>query len=187
MRTADKTVYLLVGPRGSGKSNYCDRMVSRQQDLAVVSRDAIMLQLFGSVHSNKYEGGHEYAFGVMQERLRTLLSAENGIRLVLDAWTGTSRERKALISVLREYGATRVIALYFITPVEYVEKWFWLKPKIARIGEMSEKHGQGYTFFGDDVPRRDHELFHRYAADIDSDGFDQVIRVNPLQELLLFG
>jgi predicted kinase len=187
MRTTDKTVYLLVGPRASGKSNYCDGLVAHQRDLVVVSRDAIMLQLFGSVHSNKYEGGHERAFEVMQEQLRTMLSAEGSIRLLLDAWTGTSRERKALISALRGYGATRVIALYFITPVEYVEKWFWLKPKIARIGEMREKQGQGYTFFGDDAPRRDHELFHRFAADIDSDGFDRVIRVNPLQELLPLG
>jgi hypothetical protein len=116
--------------------------------------------------------------------LRQYLSDEAGRRIVLDIWNGTSEERKGLIAASRSYGAEEVIALYFVTPVEYVEQWFWLKPGVAKSSEWKEKQGQGYVFFCKDAPRNDHQLFHEFAAGIDSDGFDRVLIVNPLQQEL---
>ena len=185
-KTVDNTVYLLIGPRGSGKSNYCKILLSSRQDFSLISRDEILVHHFGSADTCPYSGGHEFANEEVERLLQSKLSTEKGISIVLDTWTEESSERKSLVRRLREYGATRVVALYFVTPVKFVKEWFWKKPKIARIGEMGEKERQGFTFFLDDTPERDYVIFHKLAAEIDSDGFDEVVRVNPLQKTFVF-
>ena len=180
----DNTVYLLVGPRGSGKSHYTKDLVLRNPSLSVVSRDEILIRRFGSTDTDPYSGCQYYVREIMYRLLRQKLSMKTGVRLVLDTWTGSRDERRDVIARLRRCGATRIIALYLITPVESVKEWFWLKPGIAKIGEMSKKQGQGFVFFCEDAPERDYTLFHKLAKGIDSDGFDKVVRVNPLEPII---
>lgn len=180
----DIHVYLLTGPRAAGKSEYSKKLLAAQQDLHLVSRDEIMVRLFGSEHSDPYSGGHFYATEEMYRVLCQNLSAQGKVRIVLDTWTGESSERKALLMKLRGFGATRVTALYFITPIELVDEWFWKKPGIAKMGEMRGHQGEGLVFYSEDAPRRDYQMFHKLAFGIDSDGFDVVVRVNPTQPII---
>ena len=177
-------VYLLVGQRGSGKSYYAKRTMENQSGLTIVSRDEILVRLFGSANLGAYGGEHFFAGKVMHRLLRRKLSSQTDVRLILDTWTGDSIERERLVAKLRQYGANRVVALYFTTPLDTVNAWFWKKPGIARISEMNEKRGQGLVFFSEDAPAHDHKVFHILASDINSNGFDQVVRVDPRGELI---
>jgi hypothetical protein len=178
-----KTVFLTVGPRGAGKSHYCKNVLVQNCGMVFVSRDEIMMQRYGTVHT-PYGAGHPEALETVRALLHQHLSGDAGRDIVLDVWNGTSKERKELIAVSRSYGAEEVIALYFVTPVEYVERWFWLKPGVAKASEWKMRQGQECVFFSKDAPRNDYELFHEWATDIDSDGFDRVLIVNPLQQEL---
>ena len=178
------TVYLLVGPRGSGKSQYTKGLIERNPSFSIISRDEILISEFGSTDTNPYTGAQHYAQEILNQLLREKLSQEMGIKIILDTWTGDKEDRQAVIRRLRGFGATRIIALYFITPVEQVREWFWRKPGIAKIAEMREKQGHGFVFFSEDAPERDYSTFHKLAKGINSDGFYKVIRVNPLEPVV---
>jgi len=180
----NNVVYLLVGQRGSGKSQYCERLSKAQPEFSVISRDEILIRLFGSTDTDPHGGEQHMARCTMGRLLRRKLSTKRGLALILDAWTGGSRERQMLIENLRGYGADRIVALYFITSLETVNAWFWKKPGIAKFKEMAARRGQGLSFFSEDAPAHDYELFHRHARDIDEDGFDEVIRIDPEKELI---
>lgn len=181
----DNIVYLLVGQRGSGKSYYSERLIKQQSGLSIVSRDKILIRLFGSIYTNFYTGGVYCAQEIMMRLLRRKLTLQTGLRLILDVWTGESRERKILVRKLRECGATRVVALYFLTPLEVVQVWFWQKPEVARIKEMNDSQRKGRVFFSEDAPERDYLIFHKLASDIDSDGFDEVLKIDPREAPIL--
>jgi len=177
------TVYLLVGPRASGKSMYASRLMKLDPGLQCVSRDEVFVRLFGTVYSDRYSGSPQIAKLIISRLLRMRLRNSNQLRLLLDYWTGTSHERQEIICSLRNMGADRVIALYLTTPVEMVNKWFWEKPGIAKASEMRYRQDEGLVFYSEDSPIRDYELFHRCASGIYEDGFDEVMQVDPSQQL----
>lgn len=181
MINKDNVVYLLVGQRGSGKSHYAEQILKNQPEMSVVSRDEIMMRLFGSVYGNPYTGQHHITSAIMCRLLRRKLSTQTGLKVILDTWTGTSEERTAIAKKLKQYGATRIVALYFTTPLVMVDRWFWEKPGIAKMEDMGTRQGERLVFFSNDAPARDYETFHECAAHIDSDGFDAVIRINPTE------
>jgi predicted kinase len=176
-------VILTVGPRASGKSTFCEQTVSFDPNIILLSRDKIMVELFGSTDINPYIDGHLTANEVLWDQIRSLLVRTPVPRIILDTWNGSSPERRHIIRRLKDLGAQKVIAWYFTTPAELVEEWFWKKPGIAKISEMKNRLGQGLTFYSDDAPLRDHELFHDFASDISNDGFDEIIKINPLTTL----
>lgn len=178
------TVYVLIGQRGSGKTYYGQRLKYNQPELSIVSRDEILMRIFGSVYLSPYSSDHELARKITSRLLRRKLSIRTGVVLVLDLWVGDSPARRNLVDKLREFGATRVVALYFVTRLEMVNQWFWLKPGIAKISEMKTRKGEGLTFFSESAPANDYEIFHKNASQIDSDGFDEVIRVDPEKDLI---
>jgi adenylate kinase family enzyme len=182
----EKIIFLLIGQRGSGKTTYGKRLVEQQPDLHAISRDEILVRLFGSVHTSPYTGEGIFATEILHTILkRALKNTPDKIRILLDCWTGTNSERKKMVHYLRSIGATKVIGLYFITPVEAVNKWFWQKPGIAKISEIRSERNEEVAFYPDDAPKKDHLLFHKYAKDIETNDFDYVITINPLQ-LMLF-
>lgn len=143
------------------------------------SRQDSYRAFWGGTDLNPYSGGHIFAYERMWEVVKGKLIPEE-TKMILDTWNGDAGDRWFIIRKLREYGADRIIAWYFITPVEFVEEWFWQKPGIAKLSEMRNRQGEGLAFYSEDAPRRDHKMFHQFASDIDSDGFDEVIRVNPV-------
>lgn len=187
MNDGGKHVYLLVGQRGAGKSDYAKRLLANQPDLFLVSRDEILVRKFGSIDTDPYGGAQWYVHEILHRLLRFVLRTRPTIKIVLDCWTENSEERISLVQKLREYGATRVVALYFVTPREVVSSWFWLKPGIAKMEEMETHNGKNLVYFSADAPLRDYDVFHRLARKIDSDGFNEVIRIDPRIEPLLLG
>lgn len=177
----DRIVYLLVGPRGAGKSTYASAIVKERPDFFLMSRDAIIVELYGSEHTDPYSGAGYHAMNTLYARLNQKLSGETKKAIVLDCWTRDSQERQTLIARLREYGAGKVIALLLTTPLAFVEQWFWKKPGIAKMQDIGKLQGKGFVFYMEDAPERDFALFHELAKNIDEDGFDQIIRVDPLQ------
>lgn len=182
-----KSVYLLVGQRGAGKSSYAKRLLANQPELSFVSRDEILVRKFGSTDTDPYGGAQWYALEVLHRLLRFVLRTRPTVKIVLDCWTEDSKGRVSLVQKLREYGATRVVALYFVTPRKIVSSWFWLKPGIAKMEEMGKHNGKNLVYFSADAPLRDYDAFHRLARHICSDGFDQVIRLDPRTEPVMLG
>lgn len=179
----NNTVFLLVGQRGAGKSFYAERLKGLHPEIDIVSRDEALLKRFGAVSFGGYGGELGHMKRAISRLLRMKLRKSSGTRLVLDYWTLTSKERQAWIHELREYGAEKIVALYFVTPVEVVSEWFWKKPGIAKMSQMKALRGQGFTFFSEDAPANDHRVFHMFAEGIDTDGFDEVARINPVESL----
>lgn len=175
-----KEVILTVGPQGSGKSYFCERAVALDPGLFIISRDKILLELFGSVFLDSYSGGHYCAHEVMWKRVKEQVEATSDSSIILDTWNGGAIDRKAIIEILRGLGVGRVVAWYFVTPVETVSEWFWKKPGFAKSSEMTSRRGQDLIFFSETAPQHDHKVFHMWASDIDSNGFDEVVRINPL-------
>ncbi|TSC81496.1 MAG: hypothetical protein G01um101420_968 [Parcubacteria group bacterium Gr01-1014_20] len=182
-----KCVYLLVGQRGSGKSSYAKRLLANQPELLLISRDEILVHKFGSTDTNPYGGAQWYVLEIMHRFLRFVLRTRPMAKIILDCWTEDSKDRASLVQKLREYGATRVTALYFVTSREVVNSWFWLKPGIAKMEEMGKHDGENLVYFSADAPSRDYDTFHRLARHINSDGFDQVIRIDPRTEPIMLG
>ncbi len=178
------TVYLLVGQQGAGKSHYAKKLIRNNPELVLISRDEILMRLFGSAYRNSYTGDHHHAESEMHHLLKDKLAKQDGVKLILDTWTGESLERNILINKLRKYGAKYVIALYFITPPEVVNLWFWKKPGIAKAKEYHTKKDEGLIFFPEGAPIHDYKIFHLLASSIDSEGFDKVIRINPQEKII---
>ncbi|MBX4199845.1 hypothetical protein KW790_00020 [Candidatus Parcubacteria bacterium] len=171
---------VIVGPRASGKSSFCEKAIALDTSMTLISRDKILIEEFGQTTLDSYSGGHEYALGKMWEQVRVHLRDSPNTKMILDCWSGDQRDRAYINKRLRAMKVKSIEAWYFITPVQQVEEWFWKKPGIARSSEMKNRQDKGLTFYLEDAPRRDHELFHELAKGIDSEEFDQVIRINPL-------
>lgn len=175
-----KEVIIPVGPQGSGKSFFCEKAVKADPNLVLISRDKILIELFGGVFLSPYSGEHFHAYDMMWRKVREQIRNTPEYRVILDTWNGTRQERATIIQKLRKLGAKRIVGWYFVTPVEAVNEWFWKKPEVAKSSDMRSRQGQNLTFFSDDAPIRDHALFHRLASEIDSEGFDEIVRINPV-------
>ena len=80
----NNTVYLLVGTRGAGKTTYAEALVANDQNFQIVSRDEILVRLFGSEHRDPYSGGIQWGMQVMSRIVRRKLATQNNLRLIFD-------------------------------------------------------------------------------------------------------
>ncbi|MCC7356203.1 MAG: AAA family ATPase [Candidatus Doudnabacteria bacterium] len=175
-----KEVILTVGPRASGKSSFCERVVAVDSDIVLISRDNLIIELCGKTDLDPYSDGHRNALGMMWKMLEENLRTNSRTRIILDTWNGSSGDRTSIISRLDKLGASRISAWYFTTSIEYVSEWFWQKPGIAKMSEMRTRQHENLSFFREDEVRRSYELFHQLAKKIDRDGFHEVTRLDPL-------
>ena len=165
-----KTIYLTSGPRGSGKSSYCKKILTLCPELKLIIRDEILVELFGTTSLNPYESGHLYAQEIIFKMLEKLLARED-VHIILDFWNGFPDERRAMIERLRELGADKIFCWQFHVPVNVCIEWFFQKPD-----------AKGYSEFG---IRNDHELYYELAREIRRDGFDEVFEIDPMQKINL--
>ncbi len=172
-----KEVILTCGPRGAGKSTYCNKYIETYPEWTLVSRDNILIKLFGKTSLDSYSGGHYIALDEMWEVLKSKLKKPNA-KIILDCWNGFPRERRHINRELRELDAKKIEAWQFVTPIETViermierehadEKNKW---RLASIKE-------NYT--------HDYRLYHSFRIDLEQ-GFDFVRQIDPTQ-LTLFG
>lgn len=165
-----KTVFLTSGPRGSGKTEYIKKAASLYPEIEVISRDAILIELFSSTSLNPYEGGHCIAMEVFYERIEKFLANNRSCNLIIDCWNGFSEERVSMVRDLRDLGADRVICWQFMIPADICVRWFFSKPD-----------SKGYS---EDGIRDDHKLYYDMAENIKEDGFDEIYHINPCQLIL---
>ncbi len=174
-----KTVILTVGPQGSGKSTYCDKVATIHPDIILLSRDKLLNEMFGDTWLDPYCGGHY----VVMERLFEILSETLGTNtpqttILLDCWNGSERERHQLLKKLRDLGAEKIIGWYFVTPLATTIQWF-LRRECSTNSSDWEKESKEH------MCRHNYQLFHEFASDVrNRKEFDIVRTINPLQRLL---
>ena len=163
-----KRLILTSGPRGSGKSEYVRLIAKHHPEVTVISRDEILIELFGKTSLNPDEGGHEYAYSVMWARLKKHLSHENQTEtVILDCWNGWSRGRRDIINQVKSLGADEVTCFYFLISIEVCISWFFQKADSRGYSEHSV--------------RSDYALYYRESQNIQEDGFDKVVEIRSNQ------
>lgn len=171
-----KTVLLTSGPRGAGKSTYAENLVRQHPEIPLISRDKILISLFGGVELATYEGEHAYAEQQMFGELKRHLSKDCPTQtILLDCWNGYSYSRRELIQKSKEYGADKVICLFFLISENLCVDWFSKKPDIGFFD----------PFFANST-RNNRKIFYHYARDIEEDGFDEIVTINSNQLALPF-
>ncbi len=164
-----KKVFLTSGPRGSGKSEYAKSIASQHPEISFISRDEMLISVFGKTMLDSYGGGHSYVEELIFEKIAEFLSEDNSTEIILiDCWNGYSSQRRNFIKKLKEFGADEVICLFFIITEDLCVEWFKKKPEAE--GGLSE-----YSV------RRDYNTYYSYAKDIEENGFDNIITINSNQ------
>lgn len=100
------TLYITVGPPGSGKSTWVKRNYSL---LPVISSDAIRLELCGDVND---QSKNVEVFDLAHQRIEDYL--KRGKKVVFDATNLSFTERKRAIDIGRRHGA-HIVILFFGT------------------------------------------------------------------------
>lgn len=100
------TLYLTVGPPGSGKSYWIEKKYST---LPVVSTDQLRIHLKGNIAD---QSDNEFIYNVAHEKVMQVLN--DGKRVVLDATNLRRDYRKLMIDKARSVGA-QIIVLFFAT------------------------------------------------------------------------
>ena len=162
-----KRVVLTSGPRGAGKSTFIADYVSHTSGVQVLSRDELLVELYGTTMLDRYTGDHHYASQLFSKKVEDVLETHASIDLIVDYWNGYADARRALIDEYRRFGADRVICWKFVTPKDVCVDWF-----------MNKEDAAGYTRR---MVARDYDLYHTNAKSILNDGFDSVRYVNPTQ------
>ncbi len=161
-----KRVILTIGPQGAGKSTFCKAFLKLNPNFQLISRDKILIELFGTTWLDGYSGGHYHAYVVMLERLQEALKPKN-CTTILDYWTGYAEERRSLINEIKNIcPIDEVYGWFFTTPEDTCVKWFFQKNQQVSISE--------------DGIRSNYKIFHKQPVDLDQ-GFDFIKKINPLQ------
>lgn len=176
-----KEAILTVGPRASGKTTFCKKALEIDPSIMFISRDELAISMYGETSLSPYGGGHFEVLEEMFKKAKEAAESNTDVTMILDCFNGNTQERKIIIRNLRKCGFDVVKAWHFVTAPKYVKEWFWKKPGIATLSEMTEKKGKGYVFYSDDAPIRDYNLFSTLVTTINSDGFDEVIKIDPIK------
>lgn len=118
-----RKVILTVGPRGAGKSTFCEKVLEAYPMIEWVSRDEILLNLCGTTYPDTGSGHHEQARAHVLELLARYLKRVE-VTIILDAYNSYASERVAICRHLHNLGAEHIEAWRFITPASQVAEWF---------------------------------------------------------------
>lgn len=173
-----KRVVLTIGPQYAGKSTFCEKVVAAFPEVALASRDKILMRLFGKVYLDAYSGGHYAAWDELWKEVAHHLGELFDKTLILDAWNGAPEERRNIVQKLRAMGATRVDGWHFVTPLETCIEWMSCRDPIVIKNKWSElrrdARAESYS--------RTHKAF--CAVQIEKEGvFDSVRRINSLEPM----
>ncbi len=148
-----RRVILTVGPQCAGKSTFAQSVVRAHPDVHIVSRDAILMELCGSIYADAYSGTHEAAWDILWRKLAARLENPD-VTIILDAWNGPPEERVRIAQKVREMRVDCLAAWHFVTPLDTNIAWsFDRKPieckkpiytayaREQRIGTCTRIHG----------------------------------------------
>jgi adenylate kinase family enzyme len=175
-----KHAILPVGPQYAGKSTFCKGIVSAHPEVVYVSRDEILVEMFGSVWLSEYTGKHLLGL----DRMWSIVSGQlrkNDVTIILDTWNSHVSDRMNIVGKLRSLGADTVTAWRFITPEATCFRWF-LKRAPFKPGS-SEKWTKLRLKARRHDSRRVYQFFH--SQPLGDKLFDEVVEINPLEPRLL--
>jgi GTPase SAR1 family protein len=174
-----RQVVLTVGPQHVGKSTFCKEIIKSHPETVLVSRDAILTDLFGSPYLDGYSGGHFIALEKMWKMMARQLKRRSVV-IILDCWNGPNNERCEITRKLRDLGTEIIGAWYFVTPEEACLGWYMEKV-------LADKHAKSpeWEKFRQETSRvsfLDHYRYFYEAARVNHrQGFDFVMKINPLE------
>lgn len=180
-----KTAILTVGPQGAGKTTFCEQAVTANPDIRYVSRDKVLLEMFGGAWLDPYTSAHltgiERFWEIVQQILRDSIG---DTKVILDLWNEDCSDRFRITRKLRDWDVDVIKAWYFVTPLETSMRWFFKREyepakKPSKWDDLADAlHRNSYT--------RVFRQFHDNAEDVKCrDYFDSAVGINPLQ-LMLF-
>jgi predicted kinase len=166
-----KTVILTSGPRGSGKTTYVNSIRKENPEVIVISRDEILLELYGTIYLKRYweKGSHIFVWNRIREILESL-SEKSSYKVILDYWNKTFEDREQIINKLRDLGAERIICWKFVVSLDACLSLFSQKDDICG----SEKYFSKKNFYD----------FYRDMEEINNNGFDFVETIDPFQRAI---
>lgn len=179
-----KQVALTIGPQGSGKSTFCENYIKTYPNVALISRDKILFEMYGTVWLDPYTGGHYVATKVMWQRLLEQLKSCD--KLILDLWNGCQEERTYIINRLRSSGVGKVEAWFFITAEDVCVEWFVKRESLDKNVGIAQWQVDRMALSDAKMCRKNYIKYHQLAVDLV--GFDTIYRIDacqppPLHEL----
>ena len=147
----EPTLYVTIGPAGSGKSTFVNTM----RNVDVISTDELRKEMFGDAADQHYSGR---VFKAAHEMTRRWLSM--GMNVVFDATHTTEKGRKDLLAAIAGVSCQKV-AVVFMTPLE----------------ECKRRNAQRERKVPEEVIERQYAQFKRDAHSI-PDQFDAIVIVN---------
>jgi len=102
--------FLLVGPPGSGKTTYAEKL-SKDQNAASISGDFVRQELYG-------DAACQGNWGEIWARLEELVAENVGRVLIFDGTHCRADYRAETLTLLRSYGYTDIEAIVFRKPLE---------------------------------------------------------------------
>ena len=173
-----KRVILTVGPQCAGKSTFCEKVVAAFPEVVLVSRDKILMRMFGKVYLSSYSGGHFAAWDELWREMDGHLGELFGRTIILDAWNGPPEDRRSIGEKLRARSVTRVEAWHFVTPLQTYLDWSFTRNPVPIKNHWSEIRRElllsDYT-----------EIYKRFRSiRLEKEGvFDSVRTINPLEPI----
>ena len=160
-----KKVILTVGPRGSCKTTFCQKIAKERPDIVFISRDQISIEIFGNTSLNPYTGDIDYVMYIMWRRVKNNLPKSKDATLILDCWNGSPGDRFRICKKLREMGVNCIVAWHFIV----TEKTCLILSKNKKDYQRDESDY-----------RHDFRLFNSFLVD-KNQGFDFIHKIDPFQ------
>lgn len=175
-----KRVIMTIGPQYAGKSTFCQKVIAAYPKIVFVSRDAILIEMYGTVWLDAYSGGHFAAWERLWQMVTKHLTQE-GVTLLVDAWNGPRADRADMLKKFRAAGASRVDAWYFVTPLDVCTQWSFLRdPVEAKSVEWLQiKQKSRISDY-----RYDYERYHSQKIESEQ-GFDSIKRIDALEPPLI--
>jgi predicted kinase len=167
-----KQAFLTVGPQYAGKSTFCEVVTKKHPEVILISRDKIRVEVYGSIWTDPYTTDGSEAMDLLWSRVKESMESPDAT-LILDCWNAAPTTRRQIVDALRQAGAERVEAWYFVTPPQQCAEWLF-----------SRDHPGGNQSYQDWVRLLHQEQcarFHDLHKNLKNEGVcDSVQVINPL-------
>ncbi|MBP6942537.1 MAG: hypothetical protein KBB55_00660 [Candidatus Buchananbacteria bacterium] len=169
---------LTIGPRGCGKSTYCQQIIKERPDISLVSRDQIMLEIYGKVGLNLKRESPVPIFETMWARIAEHFEREEVI-VIIDCWNGWGDDRQFLTKKLRQLGADTIDGWYFVVPENVCAQWC-VEKEVINHPALRDEDDSWQLKLRAASARQEYRRYHDQPVELDQ-GFDAIHIINPLQ------
>jgi predicted kinase len=171
-----KRAIVTIGPQYAGKSTFCQSLLKSHPEIRYISRDQMLIEMFGTVWLDSYTGGHCAAWERMWRTVENECKAGSAT-ILLDAWNGGTSERRDIANKLKSFGVSRTVGWYFVTPLKQCMAW-----REMRDPYVANNPGSKWSEIGKSVRdsgyKAHYELFHGQKIQREA-VFDRVERIDP--------